>query len=249
MLLGKINTFNQELMLRIMSEEERLITDSEIGWYRRSDILTFKSRFNFYITTDFATSAEEASDYSVISVWALSHKGHWFWVDGVVRKQLMDANVNDLFRLAQKYNPQLVGIEVSGQQGGFIPWIQDQMVARNIFFNIASEGNKGKPGIKPNTNKMVRFNVVLPYFKAHMIFFPIELKSSPALAEAMDELTLASVAGFKSKHDDFIDSISMLGSLTTWKPSEVVEMNKNSEGIWEMDDEEESHGALESYIV
>ena len=31
--LGKIDTFNQELMLRIMSEEDRMILDSDIGWY------------------------------------------------------------------------------------------------------------------------------------------------------------------------------------------------------------------------
>jgi hypothetical protein len=35
----------------------------------------------------------------------------------------MDKNVDDLFRLSQEYKPQQVGIEVSGQQGGFIQWI------------------------------------------------------------------------------------------------------------------------------
>lgn len=247
--LGKIATFNQELMLRIMSEEDRLIQDDEIGWYSRKNVLNQKGKFNFYITTDFATSEKESSDYSVISVWALNWKGFWFWVDGICRKQLMDKNIDDLFFLAQKYRPQGVGIEVSGQQGGFIPWIQEQMLTRNIYFNLASESNNGKPGIKPNTNKMARFNIVLPFFKAHQIFFPQEMKDTPIMIEFMEELGLASLAGFKSKHDDCIDTISMLGSLVTWKPSEEVEMTKNDSGFWEIEEEKENTVLLDSYIV
>jgi len=247
--IGKINTFNQELMLRIMSEEERLITDEEIGWYKRSSVLQNRAKFNFYMTTDFATSEEEAADYSVVAVWALNSKGFWYWVDGICRKQTMDKNINDLFRLAQVYNPQQVGIEVSGQQGGFIPWIQDQMIVRNNYFNLASNENKGKPGIKPNTNKMVRFNIVLPWFKAHQMFFPIEMKNTPILMEYMDELGLASLAGFKSKNDDCLDSISMLGSLTTWRPSEDIETKQGDDGVWEADVEDKSEARINSYVV
>ena len=67
---GKLSAFYQELMLRITSEEERLVQDDEIGWYSRSQLLQNKSSFNFYTTTDFATSAKQTADDSVISHWA-----------------------------------------------------------------------------------------------------------------------------------------------------------------------------------
>jgi hypothetical protein len=121
---GKIADFNQEMMLRIMSDEDRLIKDSDIPEYDLMSILKNKDEYNFYITTDFATSEKQSSDYSVISVWAYSNKGDWFYVDGICKRQLMDKNIDDLFELAQKYQPQQVGVEVSGQQGGFIQWIQ-----------------------------------------------------------------------------------------------------------------------------
>ena len=38
---GKIASFNQELMLRIMSDEDRLVLDSDINWYKRNDVLKF----------------------------------------------------------------------------------------------------------------------------------------------------------------------------------------------------------------
>lgn len=247
--LGKIDTFNQELMLRIMSEEDRLITDGDINWYHRTLVVQNKGNFNFYITTDFAVSEDEANDFSVISVWGLNNKGFWFWVDGICKKQTMDKNINDLFRLAQLWSPQSVGIEVSGQQEGFIPWIQQQMLDKNCFFNLASENNKSKPGIRPVTNKMVRFNIVVPWFKAHQMFFPIELKETPAMVECINELQLVSAAGMKSKHDDFIDTISMLSNLIVWRPSETVSMEKNENDIWVMDDLEEKTSRMSSYIV
>jgi len=247
---GKIDTFNQELMLRIMSDEDRLIQDCDISWYKRANVLNNKGMFNFYITTDFATSDTAASDYSVISVWAYNNNGDWLWVDGIVERQLMNKNIDDLFRLAQKYRPQQVGIEISGQQKGFISWIQDEMLLRNVYFTLASDANSKQPGIRPNTNKMVRFNVVVPWFKLNRIFFPEERRESPEIQEALTELSLAAAGGFKSKHDDFIDTISMLASLKAWKPSEVSPSPEDDDNdIWGDDLDTQVEAALDSYIV
>lgn len=249
--LGKLDTFNQELMLRIMSDEDRLILDGDIGWYKIDAVLRHKSRFNFYITTDFATSAKQSADFSVISVWAYNNVGDWLWVDGICKRQTMDKNIDDLFRLAQNYRPQGVGIEITGQQKGFIPWIQEKMLDRNIYFPLVNEIGSNEPGLRPNTNKIARFNLVVPYFKARKIFFPIERKNEPPLVEMYDELSLVAVSGFRSKHDDFADTISMLASLTPWKPSEEAPMAQsgNGDGMWDIDVEEVTTDRLSSYIV
>jgi len=249
--LGKLETFNQELMLRIMSDEDRMIQDGDIGWYKIDAVLRHKNRFNFYITTDFATSVKDKADYSVISVWAYNNVGDWLWVDGICKRQLMNKNIDDLFRLSQTYKPQSVGIEVTGQQGGFIQWIQGEMMERNIYFSLASDGNGNAPGIRPNTNKMVRFNTVVPFFKARKVFFPIERKQEPTIVEAINELSLVSVSGFRSKHDDFLDTISMLSLLTPWKPSEEAPMKETEKGggMWEVDVEDDPLDRLASYIV
>jgi len=249
LLVGKIDTFNQELMLRIMSEEDRLIKDHEIQWYPRTPLLNNKHNFNFYITTDFATSEKTSADFSVISVWAYNSNGDWFWVDGVCERQLMDKNIDDLFRLTQEYSPQSVGVEVSGQQKGFIAWIQSEMLHRNSYFSLASDKSSGEPGIRPATNKMERFNVVLPLFKAHKIYFPEELRYTKAMVEAAEELSLASPGGFKSKKDDIIDTISMLGAMTVWRPSEVASDPQDSKDIWGDWAQPDTSTALDSYIV
>ena len=247
---GKVDTFNQELMLRIISEEERLIQDNDIVWYKRSNVLQNKQKYNFYITTDFATSDKAYNDFSVIAVWAYNANGDWMLVDGVCKKQLMDQNIKDLFRFVQLYKPQEVGVEVSGQQGGFITWIQNEMSSRNTYFSLASDANKNAPGIRPNTQKIVRFNIVVPFFKNHKIWFPEELKDTDFMRECINELSLVTLKGFKSKHDDVSDTISMLGSLKPWKPNEdAPAMHRESSlDIWE-DDYEEEDDHLSSYIV
>ena len=237
-------------MLRIMSEADRVIQDNDINWYTRDNVNKNKGKFNFYITTDFATSERQSADFSVISVWAYNNIGDWLWVDGVCERQLMDKNINDLFRLSQMYKPQQVGIEVSGQQGGFITWIQSEMMTRNIYFPLASEGNDNKPGIRPNTNKLVRFNTVSPLFKAGKVFFPVEMKATPMLIEFMNELSLISKSGFRSKHDDCIDTVSMLSVIRAWKPTEEATMVHNSSsGMWEFEEEINNNDTLASYIV
>ena len=70
----------------------------------------------------------------MISVWAYDSGGNWTWVDGVCERQTMDTTIDDLFRLVQEYSPQGVGVEVTGQRGGFIQWIQREMGYRGDSF-------------------------------------------------------------------------------------------------------------------
>ena len=247
---GKVKDFNQELMLSIMSDEDRLIQDSEIKWYERKLLMRKRAFYNFYVTTDFATSEAQAADFSVISVWAYNANGDWFWVDGMVERQDMGKNIDKLFDLCQKYKPQQVGIEISGQQKGFIPWIQREMINRNQFFVLASENNKGAPGIRPVSDKMVRFNVIVPQFKLGKIYYPTELRADPRVVEHIAELSLASPSGFRSVKDDCIDTISMLTALTPWKPSVEIEIVYN-EGtdLWEDEDDDEVDSPYASYVV
>jgi len=238
---GEIQAFNQELMLKIISEDDRLVQDDDIVWFSRDDVLTKKSQFNFYITTDFATSEKESADFSVISVWAYNNHGDWMYVDGTVKRQLMDANMDDLFRYVTQYKPLSVGIEISGQQAGFVSWIKSEMPSRNIYFNLAKDFGSTKEGLRPTTNKMTRFLSILPLFKAKKIWLPKEMKDSVQIVEMLDELRNAAMAGFRSRHDDVIDTISMLGLMEAYKPSmpDTMKFNKKSQ-IWEdFDDENE----------
>lgn len=245
---GKLSAFYQELMLRITSEDERLVQDAEIRWYSRTNLMKNLGHFNFYITTDLATSAKEVADYSVVSVWAYNSNGDWFWVDGIAKKQLINKTWDDLFRLISIYKPQAVGIEINGQQQGYIPYLQREMMVRNVWFNFASSGKNGEPGIRSQGDKLSRFNMVVPWFKMGKMYFPEEMKESGIMRLFMEQIRLVTQSGIKGK-DDCIDTISQLGMLNPWRPSEAMPLRQGDGGVWEPDEEEDSPSALNSYIV
>lgn len=215
---GRTDAFNQELMLRILSDDDRLILDEDIIWYPRNDVLYHMKDYNFYMTTDFATDEKQSSDFSVIAVWAIDYTGRFHWVDGVVTRQDMAKNVDDIFRLVEIYRPLSVGVEVSGQQKGFVSWLKRDMTTRGIWFHIASDKNTREEGLRPNTSKLVRFNIAQPLFKQRKVAFPEELRDSMTIFEYLDELTSVTPSGIKSLHDDCIDSISQLQMLEYFSP-------------------------------
>ena len=230
---GEISSFNQELMLRITSEESRLVVDSDLVWYNRDLVVKNRSKFNFYITTDFATSDGKKSDLSVCGVWAYTNNGEWLLVDGFCKRQLMDKNINQLFRYVSIYKPLSVGIEINGQQKGFIQWLKGEMINRNIFFNFARQGSV--EGIRRSVKKIASFKLFVPQIKAKKVWLPEEMKKDALVTEIVEELTFVTDEGFQSKHDDAGDMMSMLVEMDPYKPGEAIEVSYT-------EDEDGNHG-------
>ena len=250
---GVEKSFRQELMLRITDDESRLVHDADIGWVSIENMLSNPNQYNFYITTDFGISSKQTADFTVLAVWAFDKDGNWTWVDGVVNKQTMDTTMNDLFRLVQRYNVMGVAIEISGQQGGYIPWIISEMNHRNIYFNLTQE--KGKPGIRPVIDKLSRFQLAVPLFKLGKMRWPIERKQDEPVRLFMEQISLATRDGIKGK-DDCLDAISQIPLLNAWKPSpnEVYAPSSNVNSydpLWGPDEmyEQSYDNNIDSYLV
>lgn len=233
---GKLPLFYREMMLRISPMENRIVKDEDIVWFSRDIVLENRVNYNFYITTDFATSEKKSADYSAILVWAVNSNGDKMLVDGKLDRCLMNKNINDLFRYCQIYKPLGVGVEVTGQQGGFISWINDEMVRKNVFFPLASNQG-GQEGIRPVKNKFERFMLIQPQFALKKIWFPKELKDSELIKEAMNEIPKITTSGIASLHDEIIDCISMLNELDIIPPSDGIEF-KYKNGVYEVEDDD-----------
>jgi predicted phage terminase large subunit-like protein len=214
---GEISSFNQELMLRIISDENRLVVDDDLIWFERDKIVKNKHQYNFYITSDLATSDGKRNDFTVIGVWAYTNNGDWLLIDGICKRQLMDKSVNDIFNFVSIYRPLSVGIETNGQQKGFIQWLKSEMINRNVFFNFAQQGTQ--EGIRQSTDKISHFKLIVPTIKAKKLWLPVELKDGELLTELLEEFRFATGEGFKSKHDDAADMVSMLIDMNPFKPS------------------------------
>lgn len=220
---GKASDFMQELMLTIGNPENRLISNNEIMWYNSSK-LDLRA-CNIYITTDFATSAKESADYNVIAVWAVDKDGKIYLVDGIRKKQKVKESIAQVFAYAEMYEPISVGIEISGQQQGFLDWILDEMDRRNVYMPLASNkrsSNTVDLGIRPTANKFNRFMSIVPWFQTRRFHFPEDKKTSDIMVGIMSEIELAANNGFKSKNDDCLDVISQLNEMELIRPSGEV---------------------------
>lgn len=211
---GMGKSTQREYMLRLVSEEDKMLTEKEIVYYSRATLISVLHNYSIIITTDFATSEKDGADPSVIIVWALDWEGNYYFLDGIRKRQTMDLNFESLFHFVRVYSPHSVGIEVTGQQQGFIALLLKEMLKENVHFNLARDPKTKEMGIRPLIDKYKRFSTqALPLLKQGKIRFPEELVGTDVLDSTIKEITSVTVEGIKSKNDDCLDNVSMLGSM------------------------------------
>lgn len=251
---GTTQLFYQEYLLEVTDLTTLIVEEEDVRWFDISQIKGSLGNYNFYITTDFATSTKQSADFSTIGVWAISSNGDWILVDGQCLRQTMQDNIDDLFRYAKKWSPISVGIESSGQQGGFLSIIQEMMMKRNIWFSFARKPGSKEVGIRPLKDKLQRFVTgVQPKFKQNKVWLPkpeLVKTTSPRLLALVEEmvnelsrLTLAGGVG-ALKHDDAIDLLNQLSEMETFTPSSAVDMTISEvtddglvwQSVWEEED-------------
>jgi len=213
--------FNQERMLRISSDEDRMISDNMIEWYSRKDLLKNIGAYNIYITTDFTTTSEAKSDFSALAVWAINSNRDYYLVDLCVKRQGIAEQYNELFRMVNFWSSHgkavEVGIEVDGQQKAHLFALKEMMLKRSEWFTFARQkgakiGSQGILSRNSGGNKHERFRMMLPQFQNHKIHFPYELENTPDMKEALTQLKYTTWEAFGG-HDDFPDTISQLGMM------------------------------------
>jgi len=239
---GELQSFYQEYMLEIVDLSTLLVdVDADAKWFNPTSIQFKDNGFNIYIATDFATSQKRKADYSVIAVFAINSNNDWFLIDGQAKRQDMATTIDNLFSYAQMYKPLSVGIESSGQQGGFISWIEEEMIKRRSFFTLAKKPNSTEVGIRPLNDKVHRFVTGVQYkFKQKKVWLPqpeILEKSNPRFYFLMQELlhelgrfTLA--GGVKALiHDDAIDVFNQFSEMEKFVPAEEMYTDHSTKAV------------------
>lgn len=259
---GVTNQFYREYLLESVDLTTLLVDEEDIRWFDPSLILKNKGAYNYYITTDFATSTKKSADYSTIGVWAINNNGDWMMVDGQCKRQSMQDNLEDLFMYVRRWGPLAVGIESSGQQGGFISILQDMMMKRGTYFTLAKKRGSKDLGIRPTKDKVHRFVTgVQPKFKQGKVWLPkpeLVKMANPRLYELVEELThelarFTLAGGMQAlAHDDAIDLLNQLSEIDIFEPStEVVDDKKevfvDEYGVW--GDTEDDYGGDTSSVV
>lgn len=227
---GKSRSFYTEYMLELTDLTALIVEPDNIKWFDLSLFVRKRHNYNYYIVTDWATSVKKKADYSCIGVFAVASNGAWFLVDGQAKRQTMQENLEDVFQYVRKWKPLSVGMETSGQQGGFLSIINTMMMEKNLWFQLAKKRGSKEPGIRPTKDKLHRFVTgVAPMFEQGKVWLPqpelIKL-SNPNLYnlvnEMEDELSKLTMTGGVEAlgHDDAIDLLNQLSEMELFAPSD-----------------------------
>ena len=241
-----LREFNQELMLRISSEEDKLVKEDQIQWYSREVLKNNLGSYNVYATTDYTASNNLKGDFSCTMIWAVNARNDWFLLDLSVKKATIAEQYEPLFRFVREWGSRYgrhvtVGVEIDGQQQLNLHSLKKMMLEYNVYFGFARQIGSpfGKEGIsrrQATGAKHEQFMRVHPLFQQHKIYFPEELKESADMKEVLNELAYITYEGIGSKHDDALDCISMIASMDVIAPSEDVEIvsyrEESKDYIW-----------------
>lgn len=254
---GDTTEFYRELMLQTVSDEEKLInTDEDIQWYKTDLLERYNDPKEIIITTDLSFSGTSTADDAIIDVWEIHPNENMYWIAGMSETPEITETIDLLFMFIKAHKVHSVGIEISGQQVALIRLLEKEMVDRDIFFNLA--GEKGKPqiqkGIRPVSNKLVRFKSVVPLIKRKKLHFPLERKNDPIIQEKLHQLDSVTRTGIRSRKDDALDSISMLGLMEINYPSMGKEVEEEKRQvldprIWGAEVPEEPTDYIDNYLV
>jgi len=251
---GTLREFNQELMLRISSDEDRMVKDDMIQPFSRGAIAKVLDRYTVVVTTDFTASNSKQGDYAGIAVWAIGSTDDKFLVDLVLKKMTIQEQYDELFRVVARWSKHgrvvEVGIEVDGQQQLNLFALKQMMLEKAFWFRFAKQkgASANQEGIKSRMaggNKLERFKYMMPSFEGHRMWFADELQSTADWKEMEEELKYLTHTGIGSKHDDGLDLISQLGMIDYIIPSnaENVDLPVSAGGmwsdLWKTDDEDD----------
>lgn len=114
---------------------QRPVTDGgdyfQRAWFKRYD--TLPEGLRYYITHDFAVSADQTADYTEIAVWGIDADSNVFAVDWWSGQELLDVTVAAMFDLIRAYRPMMVIGEKGVIRKAMEPYIRQQSRERTIF--------------------------------------------------------------------------------------------------------------------
>lgn len=176
-----MNTPIDDSLAEFKKEYVQIVTEDDV----------LKKDTNCYITIDSAVSEKESADYTGITINRVSTENKWY-----VKSYRLKVNSKDLidhlFYLHKTYSPKFIGLEETTFTMAIQPFLQDEMLKRQIFFSISPLKHKG-------IHKETRIRGLIPRWESRSIFL---VGHNPELQDEMRTFP-------RGQHDDVLDSLAM----------------------------------------
>lgn len=175
--------------------------DEARSFFKRNDFhplteVDKKRKLNYYIAADLAISGKQRSDYTVFIVGGVDEDGI-LYIRNVIRDRLDGMEiVETILSLQKMYSPVLFSIEDGTITKSIGPYLNEQMLRRNIIVNLKL--------LKPATDKISRAQTIQARMRAGGVKFDT---NAEWFATFEDELMKFP----RDRHDDQVDAFAYLG--------------------------------------
>ncbi len=190
--LGKIDIWYRERMCESLSPESQIFKEEYFRKFRWKDI--HPSEMNIFMTVDLAISQNRKADYTAIMVTGVNKDNQWFILDCSFGRYDPSKTIDEIFKMAGKWSPQLVGVEKVAYQAAMHHFLEKEMPKRNMFFTIKA--------LQAQRKKEERISALQPRFSTGSVWIPEDAK------EWWNELKSEMLAFPNGVHDDLVDALA-----------------------------------------
>jgi predicted phage terminase large subunit-like protein len=198
---GKSDAYSQEYLNMPVAEGNQLFVKEDMieipgQHYRDWETDPGKRPVNFYASVDFAISEEQTADNTVITIATVDSDRNLDIID--VRKGRWNSKtvIDEMFLAHEEYEPEMWFVEKGAIQKAIGPFLSEQMAVKNIYFDLHM--------MTPSKSKVTRSKSIQARHKAHRVRYD---KTADWYEYAEQEMTKFP----RSKHDDFVDTMSQFG--------------------------------------
>lgn len=203
--------FAAQYMNNPIDEENQLFRPEFLNnhWTQRP------ARLFVSMTLDPAISEKQAADYFAINVSGMDENYNIYVLDTLKGHWKVSEQVENIFKMYQKWHPSVVGLEVIAYQKALKGWLEEKMREKGVHFPITE--------LKRNTNESKEFRIkaLEPFFREGKVF----------LASWMSSLKEELLTFPRGKHDDEIDALA--SQLELLVPGDSENATEIPTGSWE----------------
>lgn len=197
-LLGQMDVWYRERMCEALSPDSQLFKEE---YFKYFDWGTLKlNDLNIFTTVDLAISQKKTADYTSVCTVGVNSSNNWFVLDIDYGRYDPTQQIEAIFKAVSKWHPQKLGIEKVAYQASLCHFLEKEMPARNLFFQITP--------LKAERKKEERIAALQPRFAAGAIWLPRN-------ASFNKELKAQLLAFPKGIHDDLPDSLAYIEQIAT----------------------------------
>lgn len=185
--------FSAQYMNEVIDDETATFKKSWLHFFEDDDV---PHNINFFVGVDFALSESVKADYTAISVVAVDENENWYVVDYIRDRIGPDQIIQTMMDVMVKWNPKVMAVEKHKE------WLA---IRSNYYKRCLQEGVPIRiKEVPATTNKEVRIRGALV---PKMAGGRLKLKS------LQKELINEFLRFPRARHDDLVDSLTMLNGL------------------------------------